>query len=202
MPTARCKIIFLRISFCLLVIGIFFIFFPNTSFAETTAYRSASTVTTSTIVSSSNYPYTNLSNCSATDGLTCDRPLASGYGNLYFRNFGDFDIPEGSIITNLRIRVTGKTHVPVLALFTGLSRIGSPPYPLFYESCQSLSDRWRMYALNSTTIKVYNVTTPTTNGYLAICLSPSNIKTSNFIFNIHFSHSSAWSSNIDNFEIA
>lgn len=189
----------LRVFFASLFFGLFFFGFSKTSFADTTLYRSAETVTTDTTISSTNHPYANLSNCSITDGITCDRPYASGYGNLYFQNFGDFGIPEGATITHIRIRVTGKAQTPSLALFASLSKTGPGPLPTF---CQSPSDLWRMYALNSSTITEYNVTTPLTNGNLAACLTLSAVQANNFIFNLHYANGSAWSANIDNFEIA
>lgn len=195
MPTTQWKRFFRKIFFILFIVFIFFISSKNIALANTTAYRSAGTITTD-----GNPSFTNLSNCSVTDGLTCDRALAFSYGNLYFRNFGDFGIPDGSIITDVRIRVTGKASVPVLGIYAGVSRIGSPI--LFYENCQFPSDNWTMYVLNSTTISIYNVTTPTSNGILTECLSLSNIRSNNFIFRVNYSKSNAWSANIDNFEIA
>ncbi|MBI2621844.1 MAG: M23 family metallopeptidase [Candidatus Levybacteria bacterium] len=59
-----------------------------------------------------------------------------------------------------------------------------------------------MYILNSSTVRVYEVTTPLTNGYLDECLTLSNIRANNFIFRIHYSNSFAWSASIDNFEVA
>lgn len=188
----------LRVFFASLFFGLFF-FSSKASFATTTPFRSASIVTSDGIINPAQY--VNLNNCSATDGLTCDRPSAPSYGNLDFRDFGDFGIPEGSTITHVRIRVTGKANTPVLGLFTGLSRVGSPP-SIFHEDCQNPSDFWRMYVLNSSTTTVYNVTTPLTNGYLATCLTLSNIRTNNFIFRVHYSFNIPWSANIDNFEIA
>ena len=78
----------------------------STAFALTTSpYRSASIVTTDGSPS-----YTNLGNCSATDGTTCDRPPSSSFANLYFRSFGDFGIATGSALTAIRTRVTGKAN--------------------------------------------------------------------------------------------
>ncbi len=142
----------------------------------------------------------NLSNCSVTDGLTCDRALGPGFGNLYFQNFGDFGIPNGATITHVRVRVTGKANVPSLGIYTGVSRVSSPI--LYYENCQFPSDTWTMYALNSNLIKEYNVTTPLTNGILATCFSLSNIRSSNYVFRVNRAGPSEWSANIDNFEIA
>jgi hypothetical protein len=60
----------------------------------------------------------------------------------------------------------------------------------------------RSFVLNSSTIQIYDVTTPVTNGYIATCLTLSNIETNSFIFRINYANSPAWSANIDNFEIA
>ncbi|OGH48158.1 MAG: hypothetical protein A3A51_03975 [Candidatus Levybacteria bacterium RIFCSPLOWO2_01_FULL_39_10] len=190
-----------RIFLAILLFGLSFLYFAANAHADTTPYRSAELVTTDNVFGSTNVNFTDLGNCSETDGLSCNRSFARGYGNLYFRNFGDFGIPDGSTITHVRIRVTGKADVPVLGLGTAVSRIG-PPNNLFKESCTSPADRWTMYALNSSTIKVYNATTPLTNGILSACLSFSNVKTGNFIFRIHYSKPNPWSANIDNFEVA
>lgn len=186
-----------KVLLACLLFGLLFFCFSRTSFAETTSYKSATNITTDGVPG-----YTNLGNCSSTDGLTCDRALNAGYGNLYFRDFGDFEIPDGATITQIKIRITGKTQTPSLALFPALSRIGTGGNSVFYESCQSPSDFWRAYALNSSSIRIYEVTTPLTNGYLKDCLTLSNIRTNNFIFQLHYSNANSWSANIDNFEIA
>lgn len=180
--------------FCLFF-GLFFFCFLRPVSAETTSYRSASNISTD-----GNPGYTNLSNCSATDGLTCDRASGLSFANLYFKNFGDFGIPNEATITHVRVRVTGKANVPSLGIYTGVSRIGSPM--LYYENCQFPSDTWTMYALNSSTIKEYNVTTPVTNGILVTCFSLSNIRSNNYVFRVNRAGPSEWSANIDNFEIA
>ena len=79
----------------------YFLFLPPV-FAATTSFRSASIVTTDGATA-----YTNLNNCSLTDGNTCDRTSGSSYGNLYFRDFGnysDFEIPSDAAITKIRVR--------------------------------------------------------------------------------------------------
>jgi len=185
----------MKLALRVFLILIFFLISVHSVWAETTSYRSAGTITTD-----GNTPYTNLVNCSATDGNTCDHASAPLFANLYFRDFGDFGIPDGSTITHLKIRVTGKASLPTQALFAGVSIVGSPI--LFASNCQAPSDLWTMSVLNSTSIATYNVTTPLTNGSLATCLSLAKIESSNFIFRINYSKSVAWSANIDNFEIA
>lgn len=185
----------LRFFLVSLVFGLCFLGLRSSAFADTTPYRSASTVT-----SLGTPPYIGLNNCSETDGFTCDRALASSYGDLDLRNFGDFAIPDGSVITYVRIRVTGKVQTPSLAPFVAVSRVSSQGE--FFESCQSPSDRWRMFVLRSPVITTYEAVTPLTNGYLNQCLTLSNIKTNNFIFRIHYASGFPWSANIDNFEVA
>lgn len=165
-----------------------FVFVTARVFADTTSFRSASTITTDGATS-----YTNLGNCSSTDGQTCDRASASSFSNLYFRDFGDFGIPAGSNIISLLLRVTGKANV---AMYAGVSLATSSPF----TNCQSPSDLWTMSSLNSSTIATYSATT-SLSGQLALCLSLSNIQSNNFIGRVNYSGSS-WSSNIDNFEIA
>lgn len=171
---------------------LFFIFTSDITQANTTDYHSASTVTTAGSPS-----YTDLANCSKTDGLTCNRTSNSSFSNIYFRDFGDFGIPEGSTVNTVRIRVTGKASVPVLGLYAGVSSGGG--YTL---NCQDPSDHWTMNTLNSSTIRVYNSTTSLTNGNLSECLKFPNITTNNFTFRINYSFNLPWSANIDNFEIA
>jgi pimeloyl-ACP methyl ester carboxylesterase len=177
-------------------------FFASPVFAATTPFRSANIVTANGIPS-----YTNLNNCSATDGNTCDRATASGYANLYFRDFGnyaDFGMPQGSIITKIRIRVTGKSHASPFAPGVGLSS-GT----IFQVNCQSPVDLWGLSQLNN--IQTVNSQTFTAsvveesyiNGtVLAYCLQPYNIENKSYIFRINNSSAQNWSANIDNFEIA
>lgn len=170
-------------------------FFPQTVFAETTLFRSANIVTTDI----SGTFYSNLENCSVTDGQTCDRATATSFGNLYFKDFGnyeDFGIPEGSTITKVRIKVTGKASIPVFALFVGLG-----------TNCQTPSDLWTLWQLNGNTINtqtfVTNVTqTGVPSAVKASCLSPISFENKSFIFRINYSSNLPWSANIDNFEVA
>ena len=182
----------------LIIVFFFFILFPASVFAATTLFRTAGVITTDGFM-----PYTNLENCTITDGKTCDRGIAPLNGNLYFRDFGtysDFGIPQGSTITKVRIRVTGKANIPVLALYVGLS-VG----PGFNFNCQWPSDLWTMWNLNSSSIKTQTFTTSVTehgdpqtvNGY---CLNSNNSE--NMLWRINYSKDLAWSANIDNFEIA
>jgi len=184
------------------VFGFCLMFFASSVFAATTPFRSANIVTANGIPS-----YTNLNNCSATDGNTCDRATASGYANLYFRDFGnyaDFGMPQGSIITKIRMRVTGKSHASPFAPGVGLSS-GT----IFQANCQSPVDLWGLSQLNN--IQTVNSQTFTAsvveesyiNGtVLAYCLQPYNIENKSYIFRINNSSAQNWSANIDNFEIA
>jgi len=160
----------------------FFVFIADNVFADTTNFNSASIITTSGSPS-----YTNLSNCLLTDGQTCDRAQSSSYANLYFRSFGDFGIPAGSSIANLRLRVTGKANV---AIYAGVSSGTS-----YGSNCQIPSDLWTMFSLNSSNIATYSVTTVLSGG-LASCFSLSNISSNNFIFRINYSSGQSWSANI------
>lgn len=183
----------LRIFLAFLFFGLLFLSFSKTSFADTTPYKSASIITTDEIGGNTFSVYTDLSNCSATDGLTCNRGLGVGFGNLYFRDFGDFGIPAGSIITAVRIRVTGKSDT---ALFAGVSA-GT----IYSANCQTPSDKWRMVSLFGSSIQTFEVTSSSGVDF-TFCLNSTNIRSNNFIFRINFSGPSPWSSNIDNFEIA
>jgi len=170
-----------------------FAFFAPSSFAATTPFRSANIVTTE-----GSPPYTNLSNCSSTDGLTCDRAMSGSYAHLYFRDFGtytDFGMSEGSTITKLRIRITGKTSNSV---YVGLS-LEIP----FTGLCQFPSDLWTTYQLPSQVITVQNFTTNVGYPFLsAYCLQADNLA-SRAAWHINFNGFDVpWSANIDNFEIA
>lgn len=186
------KLKFVRaVKILFLVIASFgFFIFAQHALANTSPYRSAATITTD-----GSPAYTNLSNCSLTDGVTCDRAQTpSSFANLYFKDFPDFGIPDGSTITNVKIRVTGKANIgPYVAVSPGRA---------YTSNCQFPSDFWTAYILNSATISTYNVTTPLTVGSLATCLSLANIKSNNFIFKINYSGPQNWYANIDNFEIA
>src|SRR3989344_5421099 len=176
--------------------SVFILLFPQLSYAATTPFKSASIVTTDTLGTF----YTNLSNCSLTDGLTCDRALSNSYGNLYFRNFGnysDFGIPNGLKITKLRIRVTGKMS---LGGYVGLSAGKT-----FTENCQWPSDLWSMFGNSSINTRVF--VAPVVDEFQvgairSYCLTESNFENKNFVFIINFSSVNNWSANIDNFEIA
>ncbi|MDP2586038.1 MAG: alpha/beta fold hydrolase, partial [Candidatus Levybacteria bacterium] len=185
-----------------LLLFLFFILFSSfstsLSFAATTSFRSANIVTTDGPTL-----YTNLANCSATDNNTCDRALSSSYGNLYFRDFGnyaDFGIPSGSTIAKVKIRVTGKSTA---SMYVGLSS-GS----IFQANCQWPSDLWVLWQLNGQTINsqtfVANVAQQSYvyGTVLAYCLQSYNFESKSFIFKINYSSGNNWSANIDNFEIA
>ncbi len=89
-----------------LIIILFSFLLKQPIFASTTPFRNANTITTD-----GNIPYTNLSNCSITDGNTCDRASGSSFANLYFRDFGsleDFGIPQGSISQKLEYESQGR----------------------------------------------------------------------------------------------
>ncbi len=186
---------FARLAFVSISLAFFTLLLPSPVFATTSPFRSASIVTTD-----GSPLYTNLSNCSATDGNTCDRATDSSYGNLYLRgfgNYGDFGIPQGSTITSVRIRVTGKSSNGV---YVGLSA-GST----FTENCQWPSDLWALFS--SQTITTQTFVSPVIDIFQpgavrSYCLQPSNFETNNFIWRINYSSVQAWSANIDNFEIA
>lgn len=179
--------LFLKTFFILILF--FLYFYPHHfAFAETTVFRSAQTVTTD-----GTPPFINLSNCSYTDGLTCDHPLANYYANLYFRDFGDFGIPDGSTITGVRLRVTGKANV---GPYVGVSQGGTNGF-----NCQFPSDLWTMWTLNGSTMKTFTASSLVTNISLW-CLTLTNIKTNNLTWKINYSSGWNWSANIDNFEIA
>lgn len=126
---------------------IFLIYFPEASFAATTPFRNASIVTSDGFL-----PYTNLENCSITDGNTCDRETGLHSGHLHFRDFGtygDFEMPLGSKITNVRMRVTGKASGPVFGLLVTITSAINPQ-----QSCQwpPLLDIWKLGQLNGSVI--------------------------------------------------
>jgi len=167
--------------------------FVNSVFALTTPFRSANIVTTDGTTS-----YTNLNNCSSTDGQTCDRVPATGYADLYFSDFGtysDFGMPQGALITKIRIRITGKLS---WAAYIGLST-QMPPTTF----CQSPSDLWTAYMGNNV-IGVQNFVTNV--GYPDVsqaCLQSYNFENKKIIFRVNYNgFDKAWSANIDNFEIA
>lgn len=179
--------LFARVLFFALFL-LYCLFTTGKTFAETTDFRSAGSITTDGSPS-----FTNLSSCSSTDGATCNRALAASYGNLYFRNFGDFGIPDGSTVTGVRLRVAGKTN---LSLYTGVSQGTS-----YTANCQFPSWLWEMWVLNGTSIKTYSATGTVSNSSLW-CLTTANIKNNNLTWRINYSSGSNWSANIDNFEIA
>ncbi len=179
-------------SFCLFF-GLLFFCFSIATFAETTQYKSANTITTD-----GNPSYTNLSNCSLTDGLTCDRSFNLSYANLYFQNFGDFGIPIGATITGVKIRVTGKTDISTYAGASVLGTIQGIPFP---ANCTTPSDKWTMSSLVNQNIQTYSVTSTSGVDFIT-CLNASNIRSNNFIFRINRAGPTAWSASIDNLEIA
>lgn len=174
------------------------IYFTPVVYGATTSFRSANIIT-----ADGSSSYTNLTNCSSTDGNTCDRAASVGYGNLYFRDFGtysDFGIPSGSTITRISVRVTGKATA---STYAGLS-----DGQTFSSNCQWQSDLWNLFELNGNTINTQTVAANLTEKsyvpgtVLAYCLQPDKFASKNFIFRINYSSSAEWSANIDNFEIA
>ncbi len=155
--------------------------------AATTNYRSATTITTDGAT-----PYINLSECTVTDNITCDHPLAKSNANVYFRNFGDFAIPPGSIVTAVHIRIISKSSH---GLFVAVS-----PGTTYSANCQTPSDLWTTFSGSAMTIRTF--TSPLTNGLLSSCLSLNKIQSNSFIWRVNFSSAQNWSANIDNFEIA
>lgn len=127
---------------CSVLLFLLSFFFSPSAFAATTPFRSAKIITSNL--------YTNLENCSETDGKTCDKIKSSLGGAIYFRdfgNYGDFGMAEGANITQLRIRVTGKTMnvspYVGLQIYHGETRS---------EACQSPSYLWQLYQLNGNAI--------------------------------------------------
>lgn len=188
-----------------LVILFFFIFFsicfPQVALATTTPFRSARTVTTDGFL-----PYTNLDNCSITDGETCDRATELHSGHLYFRDFGsydDFGIPIGSKITDVRMRVTGKASVPIFALLVTITSASN-----VRDNCQWFPwDIWTLWQLNGNVINTQTFIAKVTEQWeitsiRADCLEPTDFENKSFMWNIRYSNNVIWSANIDNFEIA
>lgn len=179
-----------------LFFGTIFLLPRGSVFAEITEYRSAQTVLTT-----GNPSYTNLENCSETDGLTCDRiPPSSSFGRLYFQDFGDFGIPDGSIITHFRMRVTGRATVGVYAGaldrkgISGNSCLGSAP-----------SYIWQMWDLFGSAMNEWNRREEIRTGTLDsfdYCFTEERIKNNNFTFMVWYSGPQFWTANIDNFEVA
>lgn len=177
-----------------------FLSFPSPAIALTTPFRSAAIITTD--VGNPYNVYTNLANCSATDGLTCDRASGLYYANIYFRDFGtyeDFGMPQDATISKVRMRVTGKANV---SMYVALSR-GTT----FFDNCQFPSDLWTLSLLNSQTIKMQTFVTPVTSPFVpqsvnGSCLRPTNFQNKNFIWKINYANNINWSASIDNFEIA
>jgi hypothetical protein len=170
-----------------------FLFFPNVTEAATSIYRSAGWVTTDGFV-----PYSNTTNCQLTDGLYCSRPSAAGFGNLYFSSFGnlsDFGIPAGSYINKVRIKITGKNTV---GQFIGVN--AAKNLMPFGGQCQQPSDAWTAFLGNVDTEKEFQ--TYIGSNSLVGCVSAANIDAEKLTFRVNFSGPSAWSADIDNFEIA
>lgn len=172
------------------ILGTLFFLPRDTSFAEITEYRSAQTVTTD----GDPQAYTSLSNCSSTDGQTCDRENATGYANLYLKDFGDFGIPDGSTINDVRLRVMGMS--------TTAPYVGVSASRRFSSNCQNPTWLWQMGELQASEIRTFIFNTPISNGSLKGCLSAENIRDNNFVFRINWSGPAPWSASIDNFEIA
>ncbi|CAN5135811.1 hypothetical protein BH11PAT1_BH11PAT1_7130 [soil metagenome] len=178
----------------------FFLFclFSSSSlaFAATTPFRSARIVT-----SDGNVSYINWSNCSLTDGQTCDRSPGLYDGNLNFRDFGtyaEYGIPHGAKITHVRIRVTGKATA---TMYVALS-----PGTTFTSNCQSPSFLWELWQLVGSTIATQTFVSPvidnSSQSVGAYCLKETDFATNNFIWRINYTNNINWSANIDNFELA
>lgn len=184
------KITFLRLLLACLFFGLLLFSGQKPSFAETTAFRSATNITTY-----GNPDFINLSNCSATDGLTCDRPLASSFGNIYFQNFGDFGIPQGAVTTKVKVRITGKTSA-TLTLYVSLGAIPTGScLPSIYQYT------WNTTSLIGSSIKTMETNADIFGGQLH-CLNSSNVRSNQFVFILRRSNTVPWSANIDNFEVA
>lgn len=167
--------------------------FPKIAIAETTQFHSAQTVTTDGYVA-----YTNLSNCTQTDGFTCDRATANLWGNLYFQGFGNYDdygIPQDAKITRVKARTTGKSNV---GLYLGFFRGSSPCWT-------TPSDLMTLWYLMSSTITTQTFNIPVTDVWQpgtisSYCVHPSNIQST--FWRINHSSSQLWHANIDNLEVA
>lgn len=148
--------------------NVYLIEFPLLSVGD--FFRSASIITTDGFV-----PFTNLENCSVTDGKTCDRASAPSYANLYFRDFGtygDFGMPQGSEITKLTIKVAGRISNPI---YVGLSTD-----ILFQFNCQFPSDLWTLYNLGDQTINTIIFNTDAGYPFLSAgCLLPYHFENNN-----------------------
>jgi pimeloyl-ACP methyl ester carboxylesterase len=182
-----------------LLLFLFLFLFPKSTLGLTTPYRPANIVETDGIT-----PYTNLNNCTTTDGLTCDRIFAPRYANLYFRDFGtyaDFGIPDGSTVTKATIRVTGKTSRAIHAAFFIKE-------PNRWSNCQSVSfSFWNLYNLVGDTINTHDIAANVVrrtarNVFYDYCLQPYFFESKQLTARINHSTIQNWSANIDNLEIA
>ena len=194
--------LFARSLICFFFIVLCLIFFASSAFAFTTPFRNANIVTTDPLQINPT-PYTDLANCSATDGLTCNRAMATFYGNLYFRDFGtytDFGMPRGSVINKIRIRITGKTSAS--------SGVGLSSGITYSAPCQFPVDMWIASKLTGQTIKVHEFVAELApvkqvpGTVHASCLQYYDFENKNFTLKVGRNSSQAWSANIDNFEIA
>jgi len=167
-----------------LTVGTFFLLPQGFVFAERTPFRSASVVE-----SEGNPPFTKLENCSETDGLTCERVLDTEDAFLIFFEFDDFNIPDESRITNLHIRMTGKSTVDPFMLFD-LEII---------SACFEIGDFVHMEGFQSDTMHVFNMDLPLTSNE---CPEGIVAETDSFILGMIFFSDEPWSANIDNLEVA
>lgn len=190
----------MRLYFRNLIILSFFLFCFHFSafhvFAATTLFRSAGTVTTDGAI-----PYTNIGNCNATDGLTCDRAPGPLFANLYFSNFGsfhDFGMPDKSTITKMYMRVTGKSNVG----FYGGSINGG-------RNCDFFTTIYTFMGLIGPTLRTQTIANPVNSTGLnpsvsSFCYTQANYESGRTTIRLNYSSSVGinWSANIDNFEIA
>jgi hypothetical protein len=166
----------------------------SSSYAATTQYGSAGWV-----VTAGNPQYSNTTGCQkSNDSLYCSRTNATGNAELSFGSFGDledFGIPLNSSIDKLHIRVSGKNNMTQYV--SVVNEYNKIPWS---NSCQTPSYLWG-YSLGPIDNKVEFHTSTSSNG-LVNCITANSINFRNLTFRIISSPSTAWSADIDNFEIA
>lgn len=168
---------------------------PHEVYADTSLYSSAGWVASDPF----NPPSFNAAGCQLSDdGLYCSRPRANTGSGLYFGSFGqleDFKIPINSTIDKLRVRVKGRSDSNMTVSVTNAyNRVP------FQNQCQ-ISSSFSNFFLGLTN-KTIELHIPVSGASLANCVTANNINFRNLTLNIIRSGGSAWSADIDNFEIA
>jgi murein DD-endopeptidase MepM/ murein hydrolase activator NlpD len=178
-----------------LFLASFLLFFFNVGFAsaETTPYRSAGWVGTD-----GNLPYTNLDNCQESDGKYCSRASSQSGGSLYFGSFGrleDFGIPINSEIDGVHIRITGKNTRNQTVFFDDVynsNRLSS--------SCLKNTNKSQVNLGSSGSVVIVSFFQKDLNPG---CLTANKVNFHDLTFRLsHYILNTAWSADIDNFEIA